>query len=344
MAINFSVTSAERSEEIIRFLCQSFGITKLPPNLSAETQAWKNFVPHPWWPTARSYVLETENGIEVHGSVAPVRFAAGDAVLESMVIVDWASGHLVPGGGLLLCRRCMEAGKASMLAIGGSEDTLRLLPKVPWFAAQAELRWYARPIKPWHRFLRSPRSIRDLLKFFRNVQWKLYPALPLAGKWTCRHARDNDPVAIPSGDFIPILRTRPWIDYLSACPAAQCSLWILENEGVPRGHTLIANLHGSARVADFALEGRSTLESSTQAFSALVQTLAGQDDVIELVAASSLEQEISAFEACGLRHVRRSPVLLADLRKTFPQNVPLEIKPMLSDAFYLYNPANPFLL
>lgn len=344
MAVNFSLTSTERSEEVIGFLRKSFGITKLPPNFSAEMQAWKYFAPHPWWPTARSYILETEKGIAAHGCVAPVRFAAGKTVLESMVIMDWAAGDLVPGAGLLLCRRCMEVRKSSLLAIGGSDDTLRLLPKVAWFAPQADMRWYARPLKPWSRFLRSSRGGRDFAKFCRNLQWKLSPKLPAPGGWTCRASRSDDPVFIPSGDFTPVLRTRAWIDYLSACPAAKCNLWILENEGVPRGHALIANLAGSARVADFALGGRSTLEASTQAFSALVRTLAAQDDIMELVAASSLTLEMLAFEACGLRHRKRSPVLLADVSKTFPEKTTLEIKPMLSDAFYLYDPANPFLL
>ncbi len=344
MAINFSVASAERSGEIIEFLCKSFGITTLPPNLSAEMQAWKYFAPHPWWPTARSYILETENGIAAHGCAAPARFAAGKTVLQSMVIIDWAAGNLIPGAGLLLYRRCMEAGKSSLLAIGGSDDTLRLLPKVAWFAAQADMRWYAGPLKPWRRFLRSPRGWRDFAKFCRNLQWKLSSKLPPPERWTCRPSRSDDPVFIPAGDFVPIFRTRAWIDYLSACPAAKCNLWILENEGVPSGHALIANLAGSARVADFALGGPSTLAASTQAFSALIRTLAAQDDILELVAASSLPLDILAFEACGLRLRKRSPVLLADPKKTFPEKMALEIKPMLNDAFYLYDPANPFLL
>jgi hypothetical protein len=244
----------------------------------------------------------------------------------------------------LLCRRCMEARKSSLLAIDGSNDTLRLLPKVAWFAPQAEMRWYARPLKPWRRFLRSPRGGRDFGKFCRNLQWKLSPRLPAPGAWTCRASQRDDPVFTPSGDFTPILRTRAWIDYLSACPAAKCNLWILENEGVPRGHALISNLAGSARVADFALGGPSTLEECTQAFSALARTLAAQNDIIELVAASSLTQEIRAFEACGLRLRKKSPILLADPGKAFPEKRTLEIKPMLSDAFYLYDPANPFLL
>jgi hypothetical protein len=289
-------------------------------------------------------VLETASGIAAHGCVAPIRFAAGDEVLESMVIIDWASGTIVPGAGLLLYRRCMELQKSSLLAIGGSDDTLRILPQVRWFVPQADLRWYAKPLKARRRFLKSKRAARDWLKFSRNLCWSLFPSLPTSGRWSCRPARANDPVFTPEGDFIPILRTRAWIDYLSQCPVANCNLWILEHEGAPRGHALIANLGGSARVADFALGGQQEPEALTQAFSALVRALEADDDLLELVAGSSLGQDARAFQACGMRYRRRSPVLLADPRKAFPKDSTLEIKPMLGDGFYIYDPSNPFQL
>jgi hypothetical protein len=344
MALTFSAISPDRSNEIISFLSKVFGTPQLSPNFSPEGLAWKYFSPHPWWPTGRSYVLETERGIAAHGCVAPVRFASGDAVLESMVIIDWASGKLVPGAGLLLYRRCMEVRNSSLLAIGGSSDTLRILPQVPWFAPQADLQWFSKPLKPWRRFLRSRRRFRDLLKFFRNVGWSLFPLLPSSGSWTCRLALPDDPVFTPAGNFVPVLRTRAWVDYLTACPVANCKLWILEREGKSCGHALIANLGGSARVADFALGGQATPEALRQAFSALVRALAADDDLVELVAGSSLAQDATAFQACGLRYRSRTRVLLADIRKQFPQPSTLEIKPMLGDSFYLHDPSNPFQL
>ena len=245
---------------------------------------------------------------------------------------------------MLLCRRCMEVQNSSMLAIGGSDDTLRLLPKVRWFVPQTDMEWYAKPLKPWRRFLRSARDMRDVLKFFRNAGWKFLSSLPSPGKWTCRLALADDPVFTPAGDFVPILRTRVWIDYLSACPAAKCRLWILTEECVPRGHALISNLGGSARVADFALDGEQTAETATQAFSALIRALERDDSLLEIVAASSLVQDIHAFRACGLRYRRKSAILLADIGKKFPPNSTLEIKPLLADQFYLYDPSNPFQL
>jgi hypothetical protein len=344
MPITFSEISRQRNGEILSFLSEVFGLASLPPNLSPKVQEWKYFAPHPWWPAGRSYVLETESGIAAHGCIAPARFAAAGAVLESMVIIDWASGKIIPGAGLLLYRRCMEVRRTSLLGVGGSTDTLRILPQVRWFVPQADLQWFAMSLRPWRRFLRSKRGARDGFKFLRNLHWSLFCSLPAAGDWTCRPACPTDPVFTPQGDFVPILRTRPWIDYLSQCPAVDCCLWILEHAGVPRGHALIANLAGSARVADFALGDQSAPEMPTQAFSALVRTLAADEHLIELVAGSSLSEDIRAFRACGMRSRRRSAVLLADTRREFPAQSVIEIKPMLGDGFYLHDPANPFQL
>jgi hypothetical protein len=260
-----------------------------------------------------------------------------------MVIIDWAAGKLVPGAGLLLYRRCMEVRKCSLLAVGGSNDTLRILPKVPWFVPKTDLEWSARTLKPWSRFSRSSRKIRDVLKFLRDATRSAIASLPAPGGWTCRPGQAGDPVFTPAGDFVPILRTRDWIDYLSASPGANCKLWILEHEGEAAGHALIANLGGSARVADFALGGTSTRETTLRAFSAVVRALQREKNVVEIVAASSLRHEIAAFQACGLRNRRKSTVLLADPRKTFPSNTTIEIKPMMADSFYLYDPFKPFL-
>ena len=176
MAITFSPISPERSEDVIRFLSEVFDIKKLPANLYPETQNWKYFAPHPWWPTPRSFVLESGNQIAAHGCVAPIRFAVAGSILDRMVIIDWASGKLVPGAGLLIYRRCMELQKTSLLAIGGSNDTVRILPEVPWFKPQANMKWYARSLK---KVLSVGRSSLPASRRRWNPFWMCSPKLGL---------------------------------------------------------------------------------------------------------------------------------------------------------------------
>ena len=344
MPVSFSAIPAERSEEVLHFVLEVFGAAEIPENFSPEMRTWKYFAPHPWWPTGRSYVLEEERGIAAHCGIAPVRFIWGTEILDTKVGIDWASGRLIAGAGLLVSQHCMELGNGTLLAVGGSDDTLRVLTRWKSFAPKPEMRWYAKPLKPWSRFRLSQRGLRDSLKLARNLHWKVLPPLPSAGNWSCRQGHADDQIVTPSGDFVPILRTRAWIDYLLACPAVNCQLWILQLNGEARGHALVSNVQGSARVADFALEGNVNTEQSTHAFSALLRSLEAQDDLLEVVAASSLPEEGRAFEACGLRHLHCSIVFLADLRKTFPPEAWLEVKPILGDSFYLCKPSDPFQL
>jgi len=178
----------------------------------------------------------------------------------------------------------------------------------------------------------------------RNLLWTRWPTLPAPGSWSCRPGGADDPVFNPTGDYVPIVRTREWINYLMACPTAKSKRWILDREGEPQGHALVCNLNGSGRIADFALAGSQSQDEITLAFSALVRALCGEPELIEIVAATSLLKETRAFERCGLRYRDSAPVLLADPRQEFPSKSHLEIKPILGDGFYLQAPSAPFRL
>jgi hypothetical protein len=342
MPVSFSVIPVQRSSEVLDFVHGVFGFTETPPNFAPATVEWKYFAPHPWWLTGRSYVLETDKGIAAHGCVSPVRFAGAETVLEAVKIIDWAAGRIVPGAGLLLWRRCLELQKGLLLAIGGSQQTLNILQEVKWFVPQTDLRYYVKPFHPWRRFSRSQGRLRDWLKLGRNAHWRMIPPLPAPGLWRCRPATPSDDVFNPVGNFLPILRSRTWLDYLCACPIASCTLLILERDGAPNGHALVANRAGSALIADFALGGERTPQAKGHAFAALLRFLSEQHDLLEVVAGSSIREDCRVFETCGLRFRRSAQVSVADPHHLIDGEMQLEINPMIGDAFYLYDAANPF--
>src|SRR5450432_4051367 len=109
MPVSFAATAADHEAEIWQFVSAIFGITEVPPNFSPGAMAWKYFDEHPWWPEGRSYTLRAPEGIAAHGCVSPVRFTSNGKTVESMQIIDWAGGRLIPAAGLLLFRRCLEA-------------------------------------------------------------------------------------------------------------------------------------------------------------------------------------------------------------------------------------------
>lgn len=342
MSVSFSVISPDRSEEVVDFLRDVFGFVGTPDYFAPPTVWWKYFAPHPWWPTGRSHALDVNGRVVAHGCVAPVRFGSSEALVDSMRVIDWAAGRSAPGAGLLLLRRCLALERGPLLTVGGSNETRQFVSQSKWFTKKAELRFYARPLWPYSRFRRSPRAGRDWARLARNLYWQVRPPLPSGGGWTCRPASPQDPVFTPVGNFLPILRTRAWLDYLSACPISACELLILEKHGRPHGHALVSHLSGSARVADFALAADPPMADRINAFATVVEYVKEQGRSLELVTASSLDDNGLAFEACGLRYRSSSPVAAVDPRKILAGNVPLEINLMLGDAYYLHDPARPF--
>lgn len=343
MRVTFGPTAPDQAAELWQFLSRAFGLTDVPPAFSPAAMAWKYFEPHPLWPEGRSYLLRSDETIAAHGCVSPVRFRRPAADVQSLQVIDWAAGRVIPSAGLLLYRKCLETGAGTALAIGGTENSRNIIPQVKWFKSKDEIRTYARPLKPWRHFALTGNGPRGIARFARNLQWKLTPRLPKAAGWHCRNARPAEEVFTPTGDFIPIVRTRAWFDYLLRCPLVKTELLILEKAGTPRGHALLANGGGAVWVADFGVGGESTHDDRLAAFSSLMQHIGAQSDASEVLAGSSLQELCLVFEECGLRSRKTSAVYLADPRELLPAEARLEIAPMIGDMFYLFDPAYPFL-
>ncbi len=343
MPVSFGPTAPDETAGLWQFLSAVFHLTEVPLAFSPPAMAWKYFEPHPWWPEGRSYLLRTDDAIAAHGCVSPVQFKGASGPVESMQVIDWAAGRLIPSAGLLLYRKCLEIRPGTLLAIGGSEDTLKIIPQVKWFKRKDDIRTCARPLRPWRHFARSPRSGRSAARFARNLYWRLSPRLPDSRGWRCRPAHPADEVFTPTGDFVPIVRSRAWFDYLLRCPLVNTELAILEKAGTSCGHALLANGFGSVWVADFVVAGEASHGDRVAAFSALVRHVVAQPDAAELIAGSSLQELSDVFEECGMRYRKTSPVYLADPRKLLPAEARLEIAPMIGDMFYLFDPLYPFL-
>ena len=71
--------------------------------------------------------------------------------------------------------------------------------------------------------------------------------------------------------------------------------------------------------------------------------IAAQPESAEVVASSSLREMGEVFLASGLRPRDSSPVYLADPKKLLPQDLPIEITPLIGDVFYLRSPDYPFV-
>jgi hypothetical protein len=341
--VSFGPTSPQGASAVREFLVEIFKLPPEAPVFDPATAAWRYFEAHPWWPEGRSYTLQTPTGIAAHGCVSPARFDCHGQTVESMQIIDWAAGRQIPAAGLLLYRRCLEHSKGTLLAIGGSADTRTIIPQVPWFSRKDDLVHYARPLRPLRHLAQSARSWRSLARLGRNLYWRLMPGLPDAQRWSCRKARADEPVFTHAGPFVPILRTRAWFDYLLRCPAARTELVMLEDDGAVRGHAFLSQVDGSVRVADFVVATPASQAEKIAAFSALLRYITAQPESAEVVASSSVSEMGEVFLAAGLRARDSSPVYLADPKKLLPRDQPIEITPLIGDAFYIRSPEYPFI-
>jgi hypothetical protein len=335
--MQFGALSPSRTPELIRFLAGVFGSSE-SLSFRSDLIDWKYFEPHPWWPESRSYLIDTDQGIAAHGCVVPVRYSTGSGTVESMQIIDWAANNLAPGGGLLIYRRCLELGGGTLLAIGGSDDTRRIIPKLKWFERKEDLRMYARPLRFWRYRKADSGMARNLGRMGRNFAWQISARLPKHDDWSCRTVIFPDRVFMPEGNFVPILRTPEWFAYLLRCPVFSAEFVAIEKKGVPVGHALVSNANGSMRIADFVVKDA----DRCGALAALIRYVAGNPTAAEVVAGSSLPELWPVFESCGLRLRENVPVYVADPKTLMPAGAPLEVAPMIGDSYSLYDPAWPF--
>jgi len=340
MAAEFLNTVPGQEAEIWRFLSDVFAMPDAPAALAPAAMKWKYFESHPWWPEGRSYILKTEQGIAAHGCMSPVRYTHNGVLVESHQVIDWGAGRLIPGAGVLVYRKSLELNGGTLLAIGGSEDAAKIIPQLKWFSRRNDLQNYALPLRPWLHFAKGPKRVRAFARLARNVSWKWSRPRVAPASWTCRGARPAEDIFSPRlGDFVPMVRTRAWFDYLLQCPVTRTELVILENAGRPAGHAFLSYAGGSARVADFVVSG----DGQTQAFAALLRYVAAQPGTAEITAASSIEETCRVFSECGLRYRGSAKVYLADPRKLLPPEARIEVTPLVGDAFYMVDRSHPFV-
>src|SRR5581483_79626 len=170
MAFEFLQAQASEWAAVRQFLIASFNANAETSAFRPEVLQWKYFSPHPEWKDSRSFLIGNSAAILAHGGVWPVCFITPAAEIKAINLIDWAASPSVPGIGVLLLRK-VAAMTDAMLAIGGSEHTQQILPKLG-YQRRGELRWYAKVIRPWQQYQTTPsHNWKAPLRLCRNVMW-----------------------------------------------------------------------------------------------------------------------------------------------------------------------------
>lgn len=338
------VTPDERLGDVIPFLGRVFHSPPGAPILDQRLFDWKFESPHPLWPGRRSFVLEHQGAIAAHGGVIPIHYRGSAGPFRSMQVIDWAGDNSVPGAGLHVYRTCL-AKTDTMLAIGGSEAALSVIPRMKMFRRLTDCPVYARPLRPMGVALDTkPLTWRAAAKWGRAWKWKLAP-LPANGDWSLRRETSFKRCSNHDLAEATIDRTPEWLNYLLGCPVVEMMAFTVLRNGEVAGHLLasIAGRSRQARLVDVVVDSKDD-QDWIQAVSAAIRWLQRETKASEVIAASTVGFLQRVFEACGMHQRRLWPVFLADPKKKFPEGATLEANLLVGDGGFIHDDSVPLLL
>jgi hypothetical protein len=340
------VLSPLQRESLITFLADAFHLPKTAPFVQASALHWKYDELHPDWTGSRSYAWMDQGQIGAHACLCPVSYRVGDELIKASYLIDWGAGRHSPGAGVLLLRKLASFFQV-LLAIGGSTDTISILPKLGYRIA-GEISFFARVIRPWRQFRTDPfpRGWKAPLRLARSTLWSLAPRPVIPPGWSCtpigafeaHHAPLLDaPLPFPS-----TRRTPELMNYLLRCPAAQISAFLLSRNGGPCGWFLLSKTYGVLRIADLRVAS-AVPEDWRAGYALATQTALADPDACELVAAASIPLVADAIRSNGFRFHHADPVFLLDPKGVLATHAPIDVALIESDAGYNYVPQYPYL-
>jgi hypothetical protein len=345
----FEFVKLETSEQpaLREFLVNSFTEGATLTSFRSEVLAWKYFSRHPDWPEFRSLAIKQSGRIVAHGGIWPVRLQAQGRELRAIHLIDWAASRSAVGAGVYLLRKI--AGLADLLInIGGSQDTLSVLPKLGYKRC-GELLQYAQVIRPWLHLRTTPqKNWKVPMKFLRDFTRTLAAEAPVSEGWTAEKLT-TFPDALRSEingnscDSTVSLRTVAQMNHLLNCPAAKFSGYLVREKEQLRGFFLLATIAHQARIVDVRLIGNE--RGSWPAMCNLAASTAAADpNIAEVTAASSVAPVQQAWSNAGFLRRRTDKIFSLDPGALILPNLPIDLSLVDSDLCIVRDPMFPYLL
>jgi hypothetical protein len=233
-----------------------FAATGLQPNADSRSLHWKYWQERSDWSGPRSFVLTGRGDIVAHGAIIPGAFLLGEQRIATAHVIDWAARPGEIGAGVALMKHIAQQ-VGSLLAIGGSEDTRRILPHIG-FRAVGVATDYARPLFPLRAVHgRNRRDWRVLPGVARATLRKLTAPRATHGDWSTRPMATDDELRQLSAEFpapspttMVLERSVGMFSYLLRCPVASMTLFAVQSPARTRGYFLLSSTPGQVRIAD----------------------------------------------------------------------------------------------
>jgi hypothetical protein len=248
------------------FLKTAFGPAAGDEFDSLDHLRWKYLDPRPDWEGSRSFLLTLGDRIAAHACVCPLRLGTR----RCFTVIDWVADPAMPGSGLMMSTE-LSRRFGIRLGVGDNKEArISPRPEKRYEHFYAEIALVRRVVRPLSRvgnvasaLLRDPlRRVKDIVRYTTTTiqpvgDWSAVrvETLPgdLDGLW-------DNPAA---SAFTPCWRSAELLNYMLRCPAAAFSAYLLYLKGRIRGHLLLAELLGEARVADVFIDSDDLFEWSS---------------------------------------------------------------------------------
>lgn len=312
----------------------------LKPTVEPEALDWKYWQEREDWTVARSYVAMRGAQILAHAAVVPGSCATDSRRATVLHLIDWAARPNAAGVGVSLMKHVGRLADA-LLAVGGSEQTLRILPHIG-FRPCGTAEVYVRVLHPL-RLLNTLGAATWKLpaRFARRTLWRLSSRVVAPAGWSIRRVASNEVrslvEALPraTAGMGVFERSEGLFRYMLHCPIVPMELYALNDQNEVRGYMMLAFAPGQARIADCW-----AATDEPAAWHALMQYAALQAwqhrDVAELVAWSSDAVMTRALVAGGFHRRDQQPISLRFAAEDQIISGCLRVQMLENDAAYLH--------
>jgi hypothetical protein len=346
MAFQFVPLQTTEQNDLIKFLVTSFQADPQLNSFRPEVIDWKYFAEHPEWSGPRSLAVKQAGEIVAHGGIWPVTFETPRAVVRGIHLNDWIASRAAVGAGVYLLKKAAGLIDAHF-AIGGSQDTRKLLPKLGYRRC-GELRRYVRVIRPWLLFRTTPnKNWKAPLKLLRNATRALKGMPSVPSGWEASRV-SRFPATIEScgvgqtTSFISPRRTAAGLNYLLNCPAARFSGFLVSQGGRLRGYFLLTQVGGQVRIAEMRMDTEAP-EAWNAMCAVAAQTAAENPEACEIVAGSSIDSIGKLWLQANFTHRITDPIFCYDPRNLLNFGPALDLNVADCDFCLLNDPASPYL-
>ena len=312
----------------------------LEPHRDPQQLHWKYWQERADWSGSRSFVLTDGRDLLAHAAVMPGAFWCGGTRARFVHMIDWAARREMAGAGVRLARHVSRMSDF-VLAIGGSRDTLKILPLMGYVQC-GTVAGFARILSPLAILSRPiPSRWKLVPRIARSSLWSLAAPTSDMASWRVRRIESQGIEQICSAlpgqrpGMAVFERSPALVRHALSCPIVPVELYALEKAGRTRGYCVLSYAPGQARIADMWIDSQEPADWRAVVHAAVDRARA-KTGLAEIVVWSSDPDLSQILATCGFHERLRLPILLQAVANTAVPHDIMRVQMLDNDAFYLY--------